>query len=130
MVFIKSVQTWVLPITMYQILQETIQTSVLDEETVQQLQLPIDIFFQIKESNQNSVHSKTSCCFEPMVNTKQHSNNEEYYNFDHDENRNQENMKRTDHKGMKNFKQLNVTAIHLLLLFDLYIIGFGSIKLV
>jgi hypothetical protein len=39
-----------------------------------------------------------------MVNTKQHGNNEEYYNFDHDEKRNQENMKRTDHKGMKNFK--------------------------
>jgi hypothetical protein len=52
-------------------------------------QLPIDIFFKIKESKQNSVHSKTSCCFEPMVNTKQHSNNEEYYNFDHDENKSQ-----------------------------------------
>jgi len=120
---IENVQQLRLPITMYQILQETIQTSVLYEEYVQQ-------FFEMLESNQNSVHSKTSCCFEPMVNTKRHGNNEEYYNFDHDENRNQENMKRTDHKGMKNFKQLNVTAIHLLLLFYLYIIGFEPIKLV
>ena len=94
---------------------ESNRNSLFDEETVQQLRLPIGKSFQRKESNQNSVLDfEFSCYFEPMVNVKRHGSNEEYYNFDQEENKNQENIKRTDHdpKGMKNVRQLNVTTIY------------------